>query len=110
MKSGFLGVFVKAIIGGKTFDTKSAVLIVEVVDTFDPHRDPGAEGPWSFQAGLYYRVRARDFFLAGQGGKYTVFGGRSRCIPLDRDAAYDFALCHLADENKLRRYFPWYYL
>ena len=94
--------YARATISGKRFDTDSATLICEAVDS---------RGHW--RAALYKTPRSGAYFIAGQGGPMSIFaskpgtahwGDGQRIIPLDdRKAAFAWACQHFGSKADLIR-------
>jgi hypothetical protein len=89
----------KQIIGGRRYDTDTAILIGQ--------HGSGSPSDFRYINEALYRTRNGRFFLAGEGGARTRWaycapgGGRwtgSGIQPLNRDEALDWAQSHLATD------------
>ena len=63
----------RSTIAGTVYDTDTAELIGEYEDYSES---------MYINFGLYRRVKAKDYFLAGEGGPLTRFSGRERIVRL----------------------------
>ena len=79
-------------ISGTRYSTNTAKLIGK--GGWD---DADKASPEWWQAGLFQRPAAKDFFIAGSGNSMTIFGGKDRIIPISPRMAKIWASWFLED-------------